>query len=88
MNAKSIAALLVACSALLSVPAFAGGYGPTPDSRSDSGPPATRSGQTTPSTHISVVRKNHGGVGGSVSVRSQSDKRAPDDTIDPMYHGG
>ena len=88
MNAKTIAALLVACSASRAAPAFAGAYEPGSDCRSDSSAPATRSDQTTPSTHIRVAHKNHGGVGGSVSVRSQSGKRTPDDTIDPMYHGG
>ncbi|MCP3708859.1 hypothetical protein M3I54_18000 [Paraburkholderia sp. CNPSo 3274] len=87
MNAKTIVALLVACSASLAAPAFAGAYVPASDSRSDSGAPATQSGQTMPSPYSSVVHKNH--RGGSASARSQSGKRAPGgDSIDPMYRGG
>lgn len=84
MNAKTIAALLVACSASLAAPAFAGAYVPVSGSRTDSGAPATQSGQTMPSLHSSVVHKSHGGV----TARSPSGKRAPGDSIDPMYRGG
>ncbi|MGF6482332.1 hypothetical protein QFZ91_004495 [Paraburkholderia sp. JPY419] len=89
MNAKTIAALLVACSASLAAPAFAGAYVPASDCRSDSGATATHGGQTMPRPHGSMVHKNHGGVSVSVSVPSQSAKRAPGgDSIDPMYRGG
>ena len=87
--AKTIAHLLVACTASLGAPAFAGAHVPASDCRSDSGAPATQSGHTTPSLHSSVVHKNHGGVSGGVSARSQSGKRVPGgDSIDPMYRGG
>ena len=88
VNAKTFVALLVACSASLAAPAFAGVYLPASDSRSDSGAPSTQSSQTTPSTYSSVVHKNHRGVSGSASARSQSGKRAPGESIDPMYRGG
>ncbi len=87
--AKTIAHLLVACSASLAAPAFAGANVPASDCRSDNGATAMQSGQTMPSAHSSVVHKNHGGVSGSMSARSQPCKRAPGgDSIDPMYRGG
>jgi len=93
MNAKPFAALMAACLALLAAPAFADAYGPASDSRSGNGAPASQDDQSAQSmrsgeTQSSVMHKNHGGVGGSESPGSQSGKRAPDDTLDPMYHGG
>lgn len=84
--AKTVAYLLVACSASLAAPAFAGAYVPC---RSGSAATATQSGKTMPLHHASVVHKNNGGVNGGMPTPSQSGKRVPGgDSIDPMYRGG
>jgi hypothetical protein len=93
MKAKSIAALLVASSASLAAPAFAGGYGQTSVYRTDVGAPVSQRGQTAQTKAAaegqgSVVDGSRSGVGGDESVRSQSGRRAPADSIDPMYRGG
>lgn len=44
MKTKLIAALLVAASAAVAVPAFASGYGPAPFYRPDVGAPASQQG--------------------------------------------
>jgi hypothetical protein len=100
MKAKSIAALLVASSALLAAPAFAGGYGQTSFDRTDVGARVSQRGQTAqtkataegPGSAVDGNRSGVGGddsgVGGDESVRSQSGRRAPADSIDPMYRGG
>ena len=80
--AKTFAYLMVACSASLAAPAFAGAYVPC---RSGSAATATQSGKTMPLHHASVVHKNNGGG----PTPSQSGKRIPgSDSIDPMYRGG
>ncbi|MGF6978878.1 hypothetical protein QFZ94_007393 [Paraburkholderia sp. JPY465] len=84
--AKTVAYLLVACSASLTAPAFAGAYVPC---RSGSGATDAQSGQSMPLHHASVVHKKNGGVNGGVPTPSQSGKRVPGgDSIDPMYRGG
>jgi len=93
MKAKSIAALLVASSASLTAPAFAGGYGQSSFDCTDVGAPVSQRGQTaqtkaTAEGQGSAVDGNRSGVGGDESVRSQSGRRAPADSIDPMYRGG
>ncbi|CAB3793078.1 hypothetical protein LMG28614_03644 [Paraburkholderia ultramafica] len=93
MKAKSIAALLVASSASLAVPSIASGYGPSPSNGSDAGAPAAQRGQTIHAKAAedgqgSVVGVKRRGVGGEESVRSQSGRRVPTDSIDPMYRGG
>ncbi|MFM0056015.1 hypothetical protein PQR64_10360 [Paraburkholderia phytofirmans] len=93
MKVRSIAALLVASSALLAASAFAGGNDQTPSYRSDVAASASHRGQTAQAKaaaegHGSVVDVNHSGVGGSESGKSQSGRRAPGDSINPMYHGG
>jgi hypothetical protein len=95
MKAKSIAALLVASSASLAVPSIASAYGPAPSYGSDVGAPASQRVQTahTKTKAVedgqgSVVDEKRRGVGGEESVRSHSGRRAPTDSIDPMYHGG
>ena len=76
MKAKSIAALLVASSASLAAPAFAGGYGQTSVYRTDVGAPVSQRGQTAQTKAAaegqgSVVDGSRSGVGGDESVRSQ-----------------
>jgi hypothetical protein len=93
MKAKSVAALLVASSALLAVPAFAGGNDPTSPYRNDVGVSVSHRGHSAQTKaaaegHGSVVNGNHGGVGGSEPGKSQSGRRAPGDSINPMYRGG
>ena len=84
--AKTVAYLLVACSASLTAPAFAGAYVPC---RSGSGATKPQSGQATPLHHASVVHKNNGSFNGGMPTPSQSGKRVPGgDSIDPMYRGG
>jgi hypothetical protein len=91
MKAKSIAALLVASCASVAAPAFAGGYGQT--LCDSTGAPVSQRGQTakakaTAYGQHSVIDRNRSGVGGAESGRSQSGRRAPSDSIDPMYRGG
>ena len=93
MKAKYIAALLVASSASLAVPSFAGGYGPASVYGGDVGAPALQRGQTirvkAPKYgQGSVVDKKHRGVGGAESGKSQSGRRAVGDSIDAQYRGG
>jgi len=93
MKAKSIAALLVAGFASLAVPAYAGGYGPASADCGNVGAPASQHGQTAHTKAAedgdgSVVDKKRSGVGGDESGRSQSGRRAPANSIDPMYRGG
>ena len=93
MKARPIAALLVASSALLVAPAFAVGDDQTSSYRSDVGASVSHRSQTahtkaTAEGHGSVVDGSHGGVGGSESGKSQSGRRAPGDSINPMYRGG
>lgn len=96
MKARVIAALLVASSASLAVPSFAGGCGPASVNGRDVGAPASQRGQTAHTKTAedgqgSVVDKKRSGVGGYEpvrSVRSKSGRRAPGDSIDPMYRGG
>jgi hypothetical protein len=93
MKAKSIATLLVASAVSLAAPAFAGGYGQTSVSRTDVDAPASQRGQAAQTKAASegqgsAVDGNHSGVGGAESVKSQSGRRAPADSIDPMYRGG
>jgi hypothetical protein len=91
MKTKFIVALLVASSASLAAPAFASGYGPAPFYRPDVGEPTQRSqsaqtlaGEVGPG---SMVDENGSGVGGDESVRSQSGRRAPVDSVGVMYRG-
>ncbi|PRX36362.1 hypothetical protein B0G75_101551 [Paraburkholderia sp. BL18I3N2] len=93
MKVRSIAALLVASITLLAAPAFAGGNDQTSSDRSDVATSVVHRSQTTQAKaaaegHGSVVDVNHSGVGGSESGKSQSGRRAPGDSINPMYHGG
>lgn len=93
MKAKSIAALLVACAAALAVPSIASGYGPALSYGSDAGAPASQRGQAVHTKAAedgqgSVVDEKRKGVGGEESIRSHSGRRAPTDSIDPMYRGG
>jgi hypothetical protein len=93
MKTKSVAALLVASSVSLTAPAFAGGYGQTSLHHADAGAPVSQHGETAQTKAAaegqdSAGDANHGGVGGDESVRSQSGRRAPADSIDPAYRGG
>jgi hypothetical protein len=93
MKAKFIAALLVTSFASLAVPSYAGGYGPASVDCGDPGVPASQRGQTAHTKAAedgdgSVVDKKHSGVGGDESGRSESGRRSPPDSIDPMYRGG
>ncbi|MEM5389998.1 hypothetical protein VSR68_41765 [Paraburkholderia phymatum] len=99
MKAKSLAALLVACASMSSVPSFAGGYGSASSSADYSAAHASVSQSV--SHHAQTVRtttmkheqggmddQNRGDMGGDEFTRSQSGHRDPSDTLDPMYHGG
>ncbi|MBP0588589.1 hypothetical protein J8I87_02425 [Paraburkholderia sp. LEh10] len=104
MNVKPIAALSAACAVLFAAPAIAGGYGTAYDTRAGSGASLLQRDQAFQSmpmdvSHRSVAHQSHSdhsdhgdrsdqGVGGSEPGGSQSGKRAPSDTIDPMYRGG
>jgi hypothetical protein len=95
MKAKSLAALLVACSSMLAVPSFAGGYGSASSSSdytaahgSVSHHAQTVRARTTRHEQGSMDDQNQGDVGGDEFTRSQSGHREPSDTLDPMYHGG
>jgi len=93
MNVRSIAAVLVASIALLSAPAFAGSDDQSSSYRNDVAASVAHRGQTAQAKaaaegHDGVVDVNHSGVGGSESGKSQSGRRAPGDSINPMYHGG
>jgi hypothetical protein len=93
MKAKSIAALLVASAASLAVPSIASAYGPAASYGSDVGAPASQRGQSVHTKAVedgqgSVVDEKRRGVGGEESIRSRSGRRAPTDSIDPMYRGG
>ncbi len=93
MKARSIAVLLVASSASMAAPAFAGGNDQTSSYRSDVAASVAHRGQTAQAKaaaegHGSVVDVNHSGVGGAEPVKSQSGRRAPGDSINPMYRGG
>ena len=93
MKAKIIAVLLAASSALLAVPSFAGGYVPACVDSGEAGAPASPRGQAAHTKAAeegggSVVDKKRSGVGGDESGRSESGRRSPPDSIDPMYRGG
>lgn len=93
MKAKSLAALLVASSASLAAPAFAGGDGQSSFYRTDVGAPVSQRGHAAQTkavarAHGSSVGGTRSGVGGEESVKPQSGRRAPTDSIDPMYRGG
>ena len=93
MKARFIATLLVASAASLAVPAYAGGYGAASVYGGDVGEPASERGQTAHTKAPqdgdgSVVDKKRSGVGGDESGTSQSGRRSPRDSIDPMYRGG
>ncbi|WNC91863.1 hypothetical protein RI103_26575 [Paraburkholderia sp. FT54] len=92
MKTKFIAALLVASSASLAVPAFASGYGPAPFYRPDVGEPAAQRNQSAQTMAAqgspgSMVDENGSGVGGDQSGKSESGKRSPADSVDLMYRG-
>ena len=81
MNNKPIAAVLIAVSTFLSVPAFASGYGPAPFYRPSVGAPASQRGQSEQT--VTAERQNAGNesaessYGGAVSFSSGSgDQRA------------
>ncbi|KAA1000885.1 hypothetical protein FVF58_39705 [Paraburkholderia panacisoli] len=93
MKAKSLAVLLVASCASLAAPAFAGGDGQTSLYRADVGSPVSHRGHAVQTkaavkAHGSAVDGSRSGVGGAESGKSQSGRRAPADSIDPMYRGG
>jgi hypothetical protein len=94
MKVNRVAALLLACSASLAGPAFAGGYGaasayrPDADASMSQHMQAAHAKAAVEEGRGNAADENHGGVGGDDYVRSQSGRRAPGDSIDPMYRGG
>jgi hypothetical protein len=79
MNTKTIAALLIAASALVSVPALASGYGPAPFYRPSLGAPASQRGQSAQT--VATERQNGGDAtatssfGGTTPFSSESGER-------------
>jgi hypothetical protein len=78
MKTKLIAALLVAASASVAVPAFASGYGPAPFYRPDVGAPASQQGVSAQT--VAAERAQQQGVdasyGGVANTVSQSGSHA------------
>jgi hypothetical protein len=77
MKTKLIAALLVAASASVAAPAFAGGYGPAPFYRPDVGAPASQRGVSEQT--VAAERAEQQGTtayGGVASTASQSGSHA------------
>jgi hypothetical protein len=94
MKGKSIAVLLLASAAsVAAVPCFAGGYRHASMNCTGGRAPVTQHGhkaQAKPATGgqgvpVDAVRS---GFGGDETVRTQSGRRAPSDSIDSMYRGG
>ncbi|SAL69713.1 hypothetical protein AWB67_03984 [Caballeronia terrestris] len=88
MKTISIAAVLVASSMSLAMPAMAGGYGNDHFDRVNADAPASQPVQAAHSAHPNAAGANHGDVGGDEPVRTESGRRAPGDSIDAMYRGG
>ena len=93
MNAKLIGALLAVCSASLTTSAFAGGDSNASGVRTDG---VMQAAQPVHDAKVMSARdgkghaasKNQGGVGGMGAGKSESGRREPRDTIDPLYRGG
>ncbi|ANB76484.1 hypothetical protein AYM40_30205 [Paraburkholderia phytofirmans OLGA172] len=91
MNHKPIAALLIAASTLLSVPAFASGYGPAPFYRPSVGAPASQRGQSAQT--VAAERQTAGNAtaassyGGAAPFSSESGERDAVATPHGIYEG-
>lgn len=76
MKTKFIAALLVAASASIAVPAFASGYGPAPYYRPSVGAPASQQGQSAQTVAAEQANTPSNSYGGVNTVSSQSGTRS------------
>ncbi|CAD6555433.1 hypothetical protein ACFQ3P_26450 [Paraburkholderia sabiae] len=89
MNTKLIGALLAACFASFAMPVLAGGYDAASDARTGGVVKASHVGHHAQHDGANPAAvKSHGDVGGSGTGKSESGRRVPTDTIDPMYRGG
>ena len=93
MNAKLIGALLAACSASFATSVLAGGDSSASGVQTDG---VVHAAQPVHDAQVMSAHdgkshansKNQGGVGGMGAGKSESGRREPRDTIDPMYRGG
>lgn len=86
MKRNSIVALFLTASALVTAPAFASGYGPSPGYRGTVGAPASQSG---PSAQTLAAGRDAAGstteYGGASQSRSEAGIRATSVTNDSLY---
>ena len=87
MKTQSIVALLIAASALVTVPAFASGFGPAPGYRGTVGAPASQRGPSvqTLTAERGAADNSQTAYGGMAQVHSEAGSRATPVQGDMLY---